>query len=109
MPIKDGQSNRTLGIFLYCHGKSDSSSWSCNVEAEFRLLSFRNEQDQYVRKMRHLFCNEEFNWGFPKFISWNVVVNPDNNFIEHDCIVLEVHIVELPQRNSVIILEEREQ
>lgn len=101
MPVNDLQANRTLGFFLYCHGK-DGSSWSCNVAAELRLLSLKKDQGPYVRKMRHLFCSDEYNWGFQNFISWNDVVNPDNNYLENDCIVLEVHIVDLPQQNSTI-------
>lgn len=97
MPINDSQSHRMLGFYLHCEGKRESPSWSCDVAAEFRLLSFKFDQNPYVRKVRHLFCSEAYNWGFNNFISWNDVVNPVYNYVENDCIVLEVHIVDWPQ------------
>lgn len=96
MPIDNQKANQMLGFFLCCYGKNGSSSWSCNVEAEFRLLSFKH-QDVYVRKTRHLFHNDEYNWGFPSFITWEDVVNPDKGYIQNDSIRLEVHVKLAPQ------------
>lgn len=89
----DRSENRSLGFFLQCNGESDSSSWSCKAMAELRLLSSKQDQDPFVRKINHLFYSKENDWGFSHFISWNEIVDPDKGYIQDDCVVLEVHVV----------------
>lgn len=89
----DRSENRSLGFFLQCNGESDSSSWSCKAMAELRLLSFKLDQDPFVRKINHLFYSKENDWGFSHFISWNEIVDPEKGYIQDDCVVLEVHVV----------------
>lgn len=76
-----------------CNADTESSVWSCNVDVEFRLLSVKQDQYPFVRKIRHLFSNDESDaWGFSRFISWNDVLNPENNYVQNDCITVEVHV-----------------
>lgn len=95
MPMRDFGVNRTLAFYLVCNQDNYSSEWSHNVEAEYRLLSCKHDQYPYVLKLRHLFDNQENMWGFPRFISWNDVVNPDSIYMQNDCITVEVRIVGL--------------
>lgn len=83
---------RVLGFFLQCNGDSDSSSWSCNASAELRLLSFKPDQEPFVRKINHLFYSKENDWGYSHFMSWNEILDPEKGYIQDDTITLEVHV-----------------
>lgn len=83
---------RSLGFFLQCNAESESSSWSCNAKAELRLLSFKPDQEPFVRQIKHLFYSKENDWGFSNFMSWNEFLDPEKGYIQDDAIILEVHV-----------------
>ncbi|KAF7994192.1 hypothetical protein HCN44_011461 [Aphidius gifuensis] len=87
------QPQRSLGFFLQCNGDSESTSWSCYAVAELRLLSVKEGQEPFSRKIQHLFYNKENDWGFSHFMLWSDVLDPDKGYIKDDKITLEVHVV----------------
>lgn len=89
---QDRQPQRSLGFFLQCNGESESTSWSCNAVAELRILSVREGQDPFTRKIQHLFYSKENDWGFSHFLSWNDVLDPEKGYIKDDSITLEVWV-----------------
>ncbi|XP_076047681.1 ubiquitin-specific protease 7 isoform X2 [Oratosquilla oratoria] len=89
---QDRQPQRSLGFFLQCNGESESASWSCNAVAELRLLSVREGQEPFLRKIQHLFYSKENDWGFSHFMAWNEVLEPEKGYIKDDTITLEVWV-----------------
>ncbi|XP_063971847.1 ubiquitin carboxyl-terminal hydrolase 7 isoform X1 [Diachasmimorpha longicaudata] len=89
---QERQLQRSLGFFLQCNGESESSTWSCYAVAELRLLSCKEGQGPFNRKIQHLFYNKENDWGFSHFMLWQDVLDPDKGYITDDSITLEVHV-----------------
>ncbi|XP_011304851.1 ubiquitin carboxyl-terminal hydrolase 7 isoform X2 [Fopius arisanus] len=89
---QERQPQRSLGFFLQCNGESESSTWSCYAVAELRLLSCKEAQEPFNRKIQHLFYNKENDWGFSHFMLWQDVLDPDKGYIKDDSITLEVHV-----------------
>ncbi|XP_015122798.1 ubiquitin carboxyl-terminal hydrolase 7 isoform X2 [Diachasma alloeum] len=89
---QERQPQRSLGFFLQCNGESESSTWSCYAVAELRLLSCKEGQEPFSRKIQHLFYNKENDWGFSHFMLWQDVLDPDKGYIKDDSITLEVHV-----------------
>ncbi|XP_015588700.1 ubiquitin carboxyl-terminal hydrolase 7 isoform X2 [Cephus cinctus] len=90
---QERQSQRSLGFFLQCNGESESTSWSCYAIAELRLLSRKEGQEPFSRKIQHLFYSKENDWGFSHFMTWQEVLDPEKGYIKDDSITLEVHVV----------------
>ncbi|KAL7638741.1 UNVERIFIED_CONTAM: hypothetical protein RMT77_010274 [Armadillidium vulgare] len=90
---QDRQPQRSLGFFLQCNGESESASWSCNASAELRLLSIKENQEPFSRKIQHLFYSKENDWGFSHFMAWSDVLDPDKGYIKDDTITLEVWVM----------------
>lgn len=84
---------RSMGFFLQCNADSESSSWSCNAKAELRLLSFKPDQEPFVRQIKHLFYSKENDWGFSHFMSWGDFTDPEKGYVQEDAVVLEVHVI----------------
>jgi len=89
----DRQSSRSLGFFLQCNGDSDSASWSCNAMAELRLISVKPGQENFSRKINHLFYSKENDWGFSHFMTWFDVLDPEKGYIQDDAVTLEVFVL----------------
>lgn len=82
-----------LGFFLQCNGESESSTWSCNAAAELRLIGQKEGMEEnFVRKIQHLFYSKENDWGFSHFMAWNDILDPEKGFIKDDTIILEVWV-----------------
>ncbi|KAG8040566.1 hypothetical protein G9C98_002562 [Cotesia typhae] len=90
---QERQNQRSLGFFLQCNGESESTTWSCYAVAELRLLSCKEGQEPFSRKIQHLFYTKENDWGFSHFMLWQDVLDPDKGYIKDDSITLEVHVV----------------
>ncbi|KAL3236907.1 hypothetical protein MRX96_022160 [Rhipicephalus microplus] len=88
----DRQPTKSLGFFLQCNGESESSTWSCNANAELRLISQKEGVENFVRKIQHLFYGKENDWGFSHFMTWSDVLDPEKGFIVDDTIILEVWV-----------------
>lgn len=89
---QDRQPQRSLGFFLQCNADSDSASWSCNANAELRLLSVKDGVDTFTRKINHLFYSKENDWGFSHFMAISDILDPEKGYIRDDAITLEVHV-----------------
>lgn len=97
------QAQKSLGYFLQCNGESESSSWSCQAQAELRLLrasgggggsssSSSSSGQPFVRKISHLFYSKENDWGFSHYLAWDDVVDPEQGHIKDDVVTFEVKV-----------------
>ena len=73
-----------IRFFLQCNGESEASSWSCQAQAELRVINQKNPQENFVRKIGHLFYAKENDWGFSHYLSWNDVCDPEKGYITDD-------------------------
>ncbi|CAL4068553.1 unnamed protein product, partial [Meganyctiphanes norvegica] len=96
LPKLNADNVKCLGFFLQCNGDTESTSWSCNANAELRLLSVVKDKKPFIRKVDHKFCSKEIDWGFTAYITWNEVLKPENGYIKGDAITVEVHLVADP-------------
>ncbi|XP_043483984.1 ubiquitin carboxyl-terminal hydrolase 7-like isoform X2 [Leptopilina heterotoma] len=81
----------SLGFFLQCN--KEGELWSSYANADFRLLSHNSEQDYFNKKIEHVFSSKENEADFGDFIDWQVVFNPDKDYIKNDSIILEIHLM----------------
>ncbi|XP_076112799.1 uncharacterized protein LOC143080694 [Mytilus galloprovincialis] len=80
-----------LGIFLQCEGDAISRTWKCKVEAAIKILK-HNYDEPLIKTIHHLFCSDKNSEGYSKFIQWNELVNPDNNYVKDNKVTIEVCI-----------------
>lgn len=88
----DRQPAKSLGFFLQCNGESDASTWSCNANAELRLLSQKEGVEHIKRKINHVFYSKENDWGFSHFHTWSDILDAEKGYIKDDTVILEVHV-----------------
>lgn len=60
---------------------------------ELRLVNQACAADTFCRKVYHIFCQEQSDWGFSTFIRWCDIMDPMNGFYKDGCIVLEVNVM----------------
>ncbi|XP_071172820.1 E3 ubiquitin-protein ligase TRIM45-like [Mytilus edulis] len=91
MPRTDENRKKTLGVFLHCNGENSSKSWSCKAKATIRILK-HDESQPYQRKIQHVFCSKENDWGYSNFISWKDLMEPNNGYVNDNKIRLEIYV-----------------
>ena len=88
---RTGQS-KSMGYFLQCNGESEASSWSCQAQAELKVLSVVPGKEPFSRKISHLFYSKENDWGFSHYMNWADVADPERGLIKDDSVTFEVHV-----------------
>lgn len=86
-----GQS-KALGFFLQCNGDSESTTWSCNAQAELRIIPQKDGCQPINRRIQHVFYSKENDWGFSHFLAWSDITEPEKGFLKDDSIILEVWV-----------------
>ena len=95
---RQGQDNprtgqaKSMGYFLQCNGESEASSWSCQAQAELKVLSVVPGKEAFSRKISHLFYSKENDWGFSHYMNWADVADPERGLIKDDSVTFEVHV-----------------
>ena len=84
--------NKSMGYFLQCNGESEASSWSCQAQAELKVLSVVSGKEHFSRKISHLFYSKENDWGFSHYMNWADVADPERGLIKDDTVTFEVHV-----------------
>ena len=84
--------NKSMGYFLQCNGESEASSWSCQAQAELKVLSVVPGKEHFSRKISHLFYSKENDWGFSHYMNWADVGDPERGLIKDDSVTFEVHV-----------------
>lgn len=94
-PDRQGQNagqTKSLGFFLQCNGESESTTWSCNAQADLRIIPQKEGCQPLSRKIQHVFYSKENDWGFSHFLSWSDLMDPERGFVKDDTIILEVWV-----------------
>ena len=83
---------KCVGYFLQCNGESEASSWSCQAQAELRIINHKDPSNTFQRKISHLFYSKENDWGFSHFMPWPEVTDPERGFIKDGSVTFEVKV-----------------
>uniref|UniRef100_A0AC34RPW0 BTB domain-containing protein n=1 Tax=Panagrolaimus sp. JU765 TaxID=591449 RepID=A0AC34RPW0_9BILA len=91
---KRTNNTKFFSIYIDCNPESDSTLWNCEAVVEFRLLAQNKESGQdFTRHFTNTFSFNSNNWGFPSFIEFNEIIDPEKGFIKNDKVVIEAHIL----------------
>ncbi|CAH1250620.1 TRIM56 [Branchiostoma lanceolatum] len=85
--------NKTLAINLMCDAVS-RGLWSCRALVELRLITQKIGVATVKEKGEKVFYQNGTGriWGFPKFMPWHEVCNPQKGYIKDDKIILEAYV-----------------
>uniref|UniRef100_A0A914IE05 MATH domain-containing protein n=1 Tax=Globodera rostochiensis TaxID=31243 RepID=A0A914IE05_GLORO len=87
---------RWLGLYLQCNGENTEPSWSCAGSATFRIVSQKEGKKDFIQTFsrRHSFFSKTNNWGFPEFMNFEELMDPDNGWYDakNDTVILEVEV-----------------
>ncbi|XP_063828418.1 BTB/POZ domain-containing protein 2-like [Ostrinia nubilalis] len=87
--VKD--SKKFLSIYSYTNWDSDSKTWSCKAEVEFKLL--RTDEDKpFSRVFNHEYTHDTNDWGYPEFIETSQLLDPKNHYIKDGAVTFQVRI-----------------
>lgn len=84
--------SKCVGYFLQCNGESEASSWSCQAQAELRIINHKDPSQTFRRKISHLFYSKENDWGFSHFMQWTEVTDPEKGFLKDNVVTFEVKV-----------------
>ena len=87
-----------LGFFLCDERSSQDENWTWHVKCSFKLLSFDDNVGSYTRRIERTFYSKGDDWGFTKFIAWDIFMNPVNKYIQDDKAVFEVDLEVSPAK-----------
>lgn len=87
-----------LDVFLVCAALSDvCSTWSCEVQANFKLLSLNSSENDIEKSLsKKEFNNRCLSHGIHKFIEWSELVDPKNSFVDENEAIFEIEILTNP-------------
>ncbi|CAI5451501.1 unnamed protein product [Caenorhabditis angaria] len=92
----------SLGYFLQCNNEDSlpkRGMWRCFGSATLEVLSQTGEH--LSKKITHNFHNNEVDWGFTNFESYEVLSNPENGYLENDTLKLRCHFTaDVPTGNG---------
>ncbi len=88
----DRGTTKCVGYFLQCNGESEAASWSCQAQAELRIINHKDPGNSFTRKISHLFYTKENDWGFSHYMSWSEVTDPERGFLKDNTITFEVKV-----------------
>lgn len=83
---------KCVGYFLQCNGEAEASSWSCQAQAELRVINHKDPSQTFRRKISHLFFTKENDWGFSHFMHWTEVTDPEKGYIKDNTVTFEVKV-----------------
>ncbi|GMT15254.1 hypothetical protein PFISCL1PPCAC_6551 [Pristionchus fissidentatus] len=87
------KSQKCMGFFLQCcPDNTFSDQWSCHAVAEMRLLSEKQNVQNFVRKTTHIYTAKENDWGYSCFMTWADVLDENQGYIKNDRVTLEISV-----------------
>lgn len=81
-----------FSVYIDCNPESESTLWSCDAVVEFRLISLKDGVPDFSRHFTNKFNYNSNNWGFPSFMEWTDILNPEKGYIRGDRVVVEAKI-----------------
>ncbi|XP_055357306.1 uncharacterized protein LOC129602332 [Paramacrobiotus metropolitanus] len=80
------------GYFVKCDVDADSDTWTCEVNAELRLLPWKAELGLVTKPISHVYCEEEIAWGYWNFISFTDLLDPSKGYVNPSDFSLKLQV-----------------
>ena len=93
-PSNIGQ-KKSLGYYLQCDGPdggSKASSWSCQANAELKVIAAKQGVDIFSLEISHLFKSESNNCGYKDYMDWADIESTERGLIQDNSITFLVLI-----------------
>lgn len=88
-----GIERKGLGFFLTCEGPEGDCSWSSRADVTFRILSYRTQTRDIIRRTGvHEFRDDASDWGYKSFAEIQDLINPSKGFLHDDTILMSVDV-----------------
>jgi hypothetical protein len=77
MPRPGQGPRKSLGVFMQCCVQEISAEiptgWSCLAVVTFKAFNHLEGKEDRIKKVDHTFDAKENDWGFPSFLTWEVL------------------------------------
>uniref|UniRef100_A0AC34QBY2 MATH domain-containing protein n=1 Tax=Panagrolaimus sp. JU765 TaxID=591449 RepID=A0AC34QBY2_9BILA len=83
---------KCLGFFLQCCPTAYSDNWSCQANAELRLISQKPDVPNFTRKTSHSYTAKENDWGYSCFMTWADILDESQGYIKENTVKVEVSV-----------------
>ncbi|XP_035663417.1 E3 ubiquitin-protein ligase TRIM56-like [Branchiostoma floridae] len=92
-PNAQQENNNSLGVYLRCDAESNSF-WSCRALVKLRLIPQYNGVQTVEKTFNNIFYGKDncSSWGYPKFMPWHEVCDPQKGYIKDDKIIVEAYV-----------------
>ncbi|XP_055356247.1 BTB/POZ domain-containing protein 3-like [Paramacrobiotus metropolitanus] len=81
-----------LSLFLVCDGYPESEPWSCQINAELRLLPWTTGTAAVNRQISRLFDKDTNSWGWSEYISMENLLNPARGYVNPSDFSLKLQV-----------------
>uniref|UniRef100_A0A914I0X2 MATH domain-containing protein n=1 Tax=Globodera rostochiensis TaxID=31243 RepID=A0A914I0X2_GLORO len=81
-----------LGFFLQCNAGYNDHNWTCL--ATLRIVSQKEGEKDHTRETSHIFHSGGNDWGFPKFMPFKKLMDPNNGWYDtkNDTVTLKAEV-----------------
>ena len=98
---------KCMGFYLSCSKKQYTDSWAVEVEAELRIINYKDSSQTLKRKISPLFYSHRRYHGYRDFIQWTELTDPENGFIRNDTVTFEIEVIVNKPKNDGSIFTDR--
>ena len=97
-----------MGFYLACNKRNYTASWTVEVEAELRIINYKDNSQTLKRKISPLFYTQRRYHGYRDFIQWSEMTNPGNGFLDqNDTVTFEIELIVNEPKNDAWPLVDR--
>ncbi|XP_055357319.1 BTB/POZ domain-containing protein 1-like [Paramacrobiotus metropolitanus] len=89
---KTSGDSATLGFYLRCSACPQWVSWTCQVNAELRLLPWKTETAPFRRHISSMFGRDHRYWGRAEYISMEELLDPAKGYVNPTDFSLKLQI-----------------
>ncbi|KAL3071707.1 hypothetical protein niasHS_016382 [Heterodera schachtii] len=81
---ESADNEKWLGIYLLYDGPNEDQNWSCKCSTTFRIVSQKSDVPDFRRELseERTYNSKSNNWGFPNFISFTELMDPQKGFYD---------------------------
>ncbi|KAL3105108.1 hypothetical protein niasHT_028780 [Heterodera trifolii] len=79
---EEDSTDKCLGFYVLCIPPKNDENWSCECSATHRIVSQKSGTEDFSQKCDHVFNKKENDWGFPTFIAFTELMDPDEGFYD---------------------------
>ena len=85
-----GEKTNFASLYLVCDYKGGDVKWSCSADVTITLK--KRNGTGLEKTFSHTFKDKADGWGYPDFIPWSDICNPDGGYLTDDALLIETII-----------------